>query len=72
MTQTVVEGQWTFTYANYRWSATHTDGTVVAPPVADTVSDVRRVIAQSAQAYTVVSGPGRAISARRYTNQYFQ
>lgn len=65
---TVVEGQWTYTREGFTVTATNGTQTLTA----NTLVDARRLVFEATvnPRYTVVSGPGRALSARRYTQSY--
>lgn len=67
------EGDWTFSRgADYTWTATDSAGRTVGPR--DTVADLRRDVYDASREQnpqiTVVGGPGRAISARRFTKSF--
>lgn len=66
------EGEWTYAMSTaWTWTATHVTGRVLT---ADTVTDLRRAVYEASRTnnpqITVVSGPGRALSARRYTKAF--
>lgn len=66
----MTEGQWTYTTSGFTVTATNGTTTITA----NTLVDARRKVYEAARSnnpvITIASGPGRALSARRFTESY--